>query len=130
MKEYLAILFVVLSFVQLNASAVITCDIEAKVVKLTPEDKEKNLTILIQSAKFSGGHSAGNECPIVKGVEYEIKINSLDKIKLSKVYSFEFQRVFNITSEGRGVRFDSWELGNEVESFFSYLQKKLFGFSE
>ncbi len=110
MKKYFSILFFVLSFIQLNASAIITCDIEAKVVKFTPEDKEKNLTILVQSAKFSGGHSASNECPIVKGVEYEIKISSLDKVKVNKVYSFEFRRVYNFTSEGKGVKYDSWDL--------------------
>jgi hypothetical protein len=110
MKKYFTILFFVLSFVQLNASAVITCDIEAKAVKLTPEDKEKNLTILVQSAKFSGGHSGGKRCPIVKGEEYEIKLSAIDKIKLNKVYSFEFRRVYDFTPENKKVIYDNWEL--------------------
>lgn len=110
MRKIIFSLLILSGLVHLYASAVIICDVKAEVTFIYPKDENKNAKLLVHSAIFSGGHSAGKECPIVKGQEVEVNLSSIKNLKLSKVYDFKFTRVFNFTNEGKGVVHTSWEL--------------------
>lgn len=110
MKKILLILFILSGFAYLNASAVIVCDIKAEVTLIYPNNEVNNVKLLVHSAIFSGGHSAGKDCPIVKGQEVEVKLENIKSLNRKKVYDFKFTRVFNFTNEGKGVVHNIWEL--------------------
>ena len=110
MKRVYLLFLVLFGLVNLNASAVIFCNVKAEVVMLYTNDANKNARLLVHSAVYSGGHSAGNSCPISKGQEVEVKLSDSGNLKLNKIYNFEFRRVFNFTNEGKGVVYNNWEL--------------------